>query len=373
MKQKPDEQDEARVGLPPQTESNSCIEGQKEIEDMPQAGPSHRKKSNTASLAFWSTLVFMAGATVVVALAGSLRPSGDGEPTFMEQALSAGERETAERVLSDGNAGALQAVVREIDPRLSSVYAPTYAAIPEYANFHYSVLGEYIEFTLAVQGRVSTKLQEQLFGGYNQRIDSALHDLEASYVETFASNFNAEIQALIDAENLDAGLGETMQLALDDAIARARVSYPIAGTTAGIVGSGGIKALTAGMASKLGAKVAAKAAAKGAVKGASVLGGVGGGAALCSWGGPLAVACGVGGGIAAWLLVDAVAVNIDELLNREEFEADLRTLIDKNKADLKQRIERALHSKAQRMEQVATKAVVEDFRWRDRTPARPDN
>ena len=276
-----------------------------------------------------------------------------------------------EQALSNSPTEALQAVTQEIDPLLLGVYAPVYAAIPEYASFHYSVLGEYTKLALAVQGRMSSDLQERLFDGFEHRISGALTALDEQYFEAYKSNLDAEIQAAMPAENPGAVLGEVTQLVVNDALSRARISYPVAGA-AGIVGSGGLKALTAGMATKLGATIAAKAAAKSTLKGGSLLAGAGGGAALCSWGGPLAIACGVGGGIAAWLLADAAIVNLDEFFNRSEFEADLRALIDQDKAEKKELVEEALREKAQQLDEDAEE-IAEDFRLKDLSRTNPDN
>ena len=119
--------------------------------------------------------------------------------------------------------------------------------------------------------------------------------------------------------------------------------------------------VSATIAKKLAAKVAAKASAKGLAKGGGVLAGAGGGALLCSWSGPGAAVCGVVGGAAAWLLTDAVVVNIDEYFNREDFENELRTLLDEDRAKKRKQLTAALRDKA-----VAIDAEVERiFRMRD--------
>lgn len=95
---------------------------------------------------------------------------------------------------------------------------------------------------------------------------------------------------------------------------------------------------------KVGQAVAAKVAGKGLIKSALAIWGKmlvkfgikttakGGGAAAaatsgtvaCSFLGPWAFACGVAAGTAAWFAVDKVVVEVDELLNRDRFEAELR-------------------------------------------------
>jgi len=114
-----------------------------------------------------------------------------------------------------------------------------------------------------------------------------------------------------------------------------------AGAKAGLK-AGGTAGAKAGL--KVGQAVAAKVAGKGLIKSAVALWGKmlvkfgikatakGGGAAAaattgtvaCSFLGPWAFACGVAAGTAAWFAVDKVVVEIDELLNRDQFEAELR-------------------------------------------------
>jgi len=86
------------------------------------------------------------------------------------------------------------------------------------------------------------------------------------------------------------------------------------------------------------ASLLGKLAAKSAVKGSGVLAGAGTGAALCSPTGPGAVACGAVGGLIAWLVVDKVAIELDEALNRDEFEADIHSAIDAQQAVLKEQL-----------------------------------
>ena len=319
-----------------------------------RTAPLSARKRDVASSAFWGAIVFMAVATVTVALIGSLR-SGGPDSTIAHEF----EPTTIEEILSKASEATLQAVLQQTDPLLDDVYEPVYAAIPDYADFHYSLVGEYSLLFMAVQAAIGDDLQQRLFGGFQQRTNSALDELDSLSLELYKANLDAEVSDALNAESAGAVLGEASQLALDDAVARARLSIPIAGA-ASIVGSGGLKALTAGMATKLGTAIAAKATAKGAVKGSAALAGAGGGAAMCAWAGPFAAICGAGGGIVAWLLADGAIVNIAELFSRDEFEDDLRRLVDEHKAETKRRIEQGLRERFLVLDEAA-----EPFQLRD--------
>ena len=316
-----------------------------------------RSGNKTASRSFWGTIVMLAVATIGAAIVGKsgksqAPPSVEVAPTHLEVMLS----ESAEL--------ALQRIAPDVDDLLKDVYAPVYAKIPAFASFHYSIVGEYTELLLIVGGQIEGRLYSELFGGFEDRLQKEVDLLDDRFVAYYQSVLDEQVQALLAAESPGVVLGEATQIALDDAVERARITAPIAGT-AMLVGSGGVKALTAGAAKTFGTKIAAKAAAKMAVKsGAAALGAAGTGIALCAWAGPVAVACGAVGGVAAWLLADAVIVNLDEIVNRDEFEAGLHSLVDGHRTKIKQSLDRALASKSHEMDR-ETKEVVEDFRLRD--------
>lgn len=316
--------------------------------------PASPPRKNAVSLAFWGTIAFMAVATITVAFIGSLR-SGDPDSAVPLEI----DRTRIEEILSRAGEATLPAVLQQTDPLLDGVYEPVYAAIPDYADFHYSLVGEYSLLFMALQGGVADDLQQRLFEGFQQRVDSALERLDSLSLELYKSNLDAAVRDLLSAGSAGAILGEASQFALDDAMARARLSIPVA-AAASIVGSGGLKALTAGTATKLGSTIAAKAAAKGAAKGGAALAGFGGGTTLCAWAGPFAPICGAAGGIAAWLLADGAIVNIAEMFKRDEFEATLESLVDEHKAEMKLRIEGALRERFLQLDEAA-----EPFRLRD--------
>ena len=99
-------------------------------------------------------------------------------------------------------------------------------------------------------------------------------------------------------------------------------------------------------------------------KGGSALAGAGGGALLCSWSGPGAAVCGVIGGAAAWLLADAAVIGIDEFFNREEFESQLRMILDEDRAQRRDQFSAALAKKAAAIDTERDKV----FRMRDLPP-----
>jgi len=324
--------------------------------DAHSAEPYRQKNSNITSRFFWGTVLLLATLVIGQSVVGNLRSTESSSISPVEL-----PRTILEVILSDTAVEAKESVDRDLDKLLDSVYGPAYAAIPAYADFHYSVLGEYVELTEAVRGQMSEGLYERLFDGFEQRLLDAGSSLDQRYVEEYQRILQEKIAGQATPESISLPLGDVTQAILQDAIARAQITFPIATVAVAIVGSGSLKVVSATIAKKLAAKIAAKATAKGLAKGGGVLAGAGGGALLCSWSGPGAAACGIVGGVAAWFLTDAVVVNIDEYFNRDEFEADLRTILDEDRAEKRDLLLAALEEKAAAMDA----GVNESFRMRD--------
>jgi hypothetical protein len=323
--------------------------------------------SKTAARFFWATILVLAGATIGLTVAGAMRtPERLAPPAVEPLAPSAIEISPTmlESILSGAARKAEEIVAPDIDAVLQRVYEPSYAAIPAYAEFHYSILGEYTEITEAALGKVSDSLYKRLFSGFDLRFKYETAFLDKRYAEAYRSALKDQIADALPEGSKGVPLGEMTQSVLRDAMSRAKITLPLATVAAGIAGSGALKAVSATIAKKIATKIAAKAAVKGAAKGGGVLAGVGGGALLCSWSGPGAAACGLVGGAAAWFLADGLVVNIDEYFNRDEFEAELKAMIDEDKAEKRQLIEAALQKKAAQMDK-ETSELIKDFTLQD--------
>ncbi|UWQ47203.1 hypothetical protein [Leisingera aquaemixtae] len=241
------------------------------------------------------------------------------------------EKSAAE--LNEGFNAASKAALSKAQARIGSLldaaYKPVYAGIPEYADYHYSVWGEYAELTAAALGDVGMKLQETLFDGLDKRLEEVSRDLDVTFVQTFRDNL---YESLGDGGDTGAVLGELTRVSLEDATNRTLVTAPV-GSAVAIGTFTGIKVSTKAMAKKIAAKLAAKAAAKTGGKWAATGVGAGAAAAACSWTGPGAGLCAAVGGIGAWIVTDAGILMLDEFWTRNDFEADLRTLVEQQKAE----------------------------------------
>lgn len=236
---------------------------------------------------------------------------------------------------------ATSAASEELRERLDEVFAPVHAAVPAYADFHYSVLGEYIELSEAAMRSVSSSMQERLFEGFDPRLEEALSHV----AQVYSSTFHAEMQEQAEADRIafdeKAIMGQATRLAIEDTVARARVGLP-ADIVAASAGAVGAKAAAAALGKAL-VKGLTKIAAKSAAKPLGIGSAAAAGAAAGSAGGPPgALLGGLIGATLGWFTMDYAIVKIDELISREDFEADLHRLIDEEKEVLAVQIEEAL-------------------------------
>ena len=217
----------------------------------------------------------------------------------------------------------------DINQQVDIAFAPAYNNIEAFADTHYSVSGEYTELFFAATGKLEEKIQEILFEGLQERLGIAWNQVSTKFMEELASNFKA------GTEHQSA-----MSLVLDDMLSRFEASdlavKSIMATGGGAVGVMMTKTISAAIAKKLFAVTAAKTAGKTTAKFAGTASGAGTGGVIGSFiPGAGTAAGGIIGGIAGWFLIDKVVIEVDEHFNRDDFEKEVASLIDEQKALVK--------------------------------------
>ncbi|WP_167648438.1 hypothetical protein [Mameliella alba] len=308
-------------------------------------------QTRTARWFIWGTPIGLAVVVVLATLAAYLHPP---KPTTFDVPPT-----RLETVLTESAEIARAAVVRDLDGYLDRVYAPAYAAIPRYADFHYSILGEYIELGEAALGQSSEALENRLLAGFDTRMAAAAAEIDATFVQAYRDTVQSRIRQEAPPDAMDLPLGEMTAGAVSDAVARVKVTAPVTAAI-GQGSKGALKATAKLFARKIAAKVSAKAATKGIAKGGSIAAGAGGGALLCSWSGPGAAVCGAAGALAVWLATDAAIIGLDEFFNRADFEAEMRAMLDADRAEKRLLLENALTRKAEK---------IQNFRLNQAAPA----
>lgn len=233
-------------------------------------------------------------------------------------------------------------VSREVD----RAFEPIYARIPVFLDHHYSVVGEYIELAAAASDLIDSRLQRILIeeSGFEQRVEQALAKIAAAnlqHVERLLTRLRQRLQdelELSDPQLLV--LSDLARLTLDDAVARFEdTALALKGVGAAVGGGAVGAALAKTVGTKAVAKLAAKTAGKTALKSAGAGGSASAGAGIGLLCGPAAWICAplgaIGGAAIGWLAVDKVVVEADELLNRDEFEAEISALLDAERQRVK--------------------------------------
>jgi len=298
--------------------------------------PAPADREFNASPWFWGTIIAFAVATLLLVVIAALKPA---------------PRESAVDTIplvSGAIAHADAAVAADIVTKVDELYAPVYAAIPLYLDHHYSVVGEYAELLQAAADMTLPRTMEaDLFGGYDQRLAGVVDTLNKSFENAFASGLVREGAA---GEAPDELFAEARRDALD----RMKVTVPVAVTT-----NVGVTAAAKAAAKIFAEKVLAKVAVKSGGKAAAILAGVGTGAGLCWWAGPGAGLCAIAGGTIAWFGVDYAVIKVDEFLNRDDFESDLRASIDQQKADTRAFLEQAFSARSDALRTQVTEGAIE--------------
>ena len=292
---------------------------------------------------FWSFILAFAAITIGLTIVAVVRAPTEYNPPPAKIA----------ELFSEAAHIAYETSNRDLEAELNTVYAPVYAAIPKYLDFHYSVLGEYVELTEAAIGNMSTRLENSLYAGFETRLTELANEKDAELFSIYVSELKESIKASIPDESSHLPLGELTERAIANAQARMQTSVPLATATIGVLAASPLKATMAAMAKQIAKKIAAKTAVKGAAKGGAMLSGFGTGAVACSWSGPFAVGCGAIGAAAAWFVTDAVVISLDERFNRAEFATEIKRLIDSDKAQKLAAFQSALSEKLAVMEEVA--------------------
>ena len=243
----------------------------------------------------------------------------------------------------------------QIDPLLDKAYAPVYAGISAYMDFHFSLKGEWLELGTAALGDIGTGLDKHLFAGLETRLNFVSKELLRGFDERYQG---ALAEALAEASGGTTPLAPVATKAIVDAKGRMTKT---AGTFAGAaVGGASLKALTKIFAKKLGTKLAAKVAAKTGTKWIAVASGAGAGAGVCSWSGAGGAAgCAVVGAVITWIGIDLAMVKLDEYVTRDDFERELRELINDQKEETRRALNEILDRKRQTADSVR-KVVVQE-------------
>ena len=309
---------------------------------MPQSDETPEDNSRTEgqkrpnlSRWFWSTIVLLLVITVSLELLATWQAGRQGVENGKDSSVDQTGTKATQAEQWFNTAGGEAAKVREqIRGRLDEAYALVYAGIPKYMDFHYSLTGEWLELGSAAMGNLGGGLEVHLFDGFDTRLSAVSEHLALE----FDQRFNTALHEAMAAEPGGAeAFGPVVTRALRDSQNRMQKT---AGTVSvALVGGATLKVFTKAFAKKLAVKLAAKVGTKTGMKWAAAATGGAASAAACSWTGPGAAACAVVGAAITWVATDVAIIKLDEYVTRDDFERDLRALIDDHKKETQRAME----------------------------------
>jgi hypothetical protein len=238
---------------------------------------------------------------------------------------------------------------RRIDREVDLLFAPVEAQVDDYLDWYFTVIGEYERLAALATGNfaemMAQQLEQHLFvstGFHTQldKVDQALVSDTLTQMANLSQRTREQIDAQVKASPcVRSAINPELLGDFDRDVWRTLA----AGTSGAVIGVATVvvsKKVVAAVVAKVGAKksvqvaaaVAAKMAAK---KGGSVLAGAATGAAICAPSGPVAILCGIGAGVATWIAVDKVAIEIDESVSREKMRAEILDAVIEEKRNLK--------------------------------------
>lgn len=225
---------------------------------------------------------------------------------------------------------------------IEAAFAPIYEGIPAFLDWHYSVIGQYMELGQAAFGRLQEEFAARLFADLEGRIADASAGVDRVMRDEMRESVEQWIRD--EAQTLPTqALRTAYQRMLDATVPATIQRFTVSAVPSGIVAAGAGGAGTAataavakGLAKKLTASTSVKTVGKAVARIGSPFGAAAAGAAAGAVLGPAGAAIGgVLAGATAWLALDSAFVNVDEHLNRSELERELIGLVDESKEQVK--------------------------------------
>jgi len=263
---------------------------------------------------------------------------------------------------------------QRIDAALDTAFGKAEQGVDRYLDWYFSLIGEYTRLGTLVSGDVgqlmSDKLSQHLFDDthFMGVIEDASTSIENETLDRMTSVAESVGARIGDAVNTSPCPVRTIDFDSLANLKRDKVRAAVSATLGVAAGTITARYLArksaAAVANKLAArgtvKTAGKLLAKGAARrGGSLLLSAAAGGAICSPGGPAAVACGVVTGAVTWISTDKAMIEIDEALFRDQMRDELLAgLAEQRKtieSELKARHLRLIEAYAVEIESTAAK------------------
>lgn len=346
----------------------------------------------------WLALLWLAAFGALLALAASQEQRDWSRPAPAEVVLG-GEhyrldapqlewlRAFSALHLSEGRAVARELLAAELDAGLDEVFAPVHRRLPGFADWYYSLGGEYSRLGMAALAQlnladgnfIASKAASMLFpteewedalAGLDERMLAALQAQQQAVRADWLRQVGERLAPYRVPAPLEGAAGESRAapLRLDGFMARwiADEQAALAGrvrmsSVAGGAAAGSVlwRRAAARAATATGRAVAARGASRTAARaGAATTGSL----AVCAATGPAAAGCALLAGAAAWVATDWALLRIDEWRHRDELLAALEAGLEHLQAHMRDEVLAAHDALGEALAERAETAIVREFR-----------
>jgi len=247
------------------------------------------------------------------------------------------EDNETKRIIEDDLNRHIADINSTISNETSELFKVAYNNLDSFLDFHYSVIGEYVELGSMAVGKIEEHIQNRLFGlDFDIEMREALDNIS----ENYQKNLKEHLKVMQNRANIgiDSSLNAKAIEHLQDDIhqhfllQQGKLATIIVATVASKI----VKVVATKLATKQATVIASKASTKAGMKTLATLSGASAGV-IC---GPLVWICSPVAAATLWFGTDAIVVSIDENVNRESFKKEIISALQEQESRLRTNLKR---------------------------------
>lgn len=291
---------------------------------------------------FWTTIIVFISITLVLVIIALMRQEkleiktlkSPITKTILSNEIKDNIEKYSPNILNNLNTSKTD-IQNNIDSNIDTLFNEIIEKnIDTYLDFHYSIMGEYIQLGSMALGKMDEIVSEKLLGkDFNNKLNTVSNDILNESYEKIRNHL--DFTRNIATKNVDLELNKK-DLALAVKNIENNLKYNLMERTATVVvGSAIATKIVSSIAAKLSAKIVAKSGTKAGIKLGAKATAASAGATSGLICGPIAPLCGIVAGTVAWFATDAAILSLDELFNKEELKKEIIEALNEIKAELK--------------------------------------
>lgn len=291
---------------------------------------------------FWTTIIVFISITLVLVIIALMRQEkleiktlkSPITKTILSNEIKDNIEKYSPNILNNLNTSKTD-IQNNIDSNIDTLFNEIIEKnIDTYLDFHYSIMGEYIQLGSMALGKMDEIVSEKLLGkDFNNKLNTVSNDILNESYEKIRNHL--DFTRNIATKNVDLELNKK-DLALAVKNIENNLKYNLMERTATVIVSSAITTkIVSSIAAKLSAKIVAKTGTKAGIKLGAKATAASAGATSGLICGPIAPLCGIVAGTVAWFATDAAILSLDELFNKEELKKEIIEALNEIKAELK--------------------------------------